>query len=79
MDLALSSTAGDVLTVVRCVGRIEPADYRALRTMLIQGDFNGAALISTEEDQPHLPSEIPSYPLAGVHELAAFLSKKSAK
>ncbi|GAM99810.1 hypothetical protein U91I_03465 [alpha proteobacterium U9-1i] len=47
--------------------------------MLIQGDFNGAALIFTEEDRPRLPSEIPSYPLAGVHELAAFLSKKSAK
>lgn len=79
MDLALSSTAGDVLTVVRCVVRIEPADYRALRTMLIEADFNGAALVYTAEDQPHLSSEMPSYPLARVHELAAFLSTKSAK
>lgn len=79
MDLALSSTAGDALIVVRCVVRIDPADYRALRTMLIQGDFSGAALVFTAEDQPHLSSEIPSYPLARVHELAAFLSTKSAK
>jgi len=79
MDLALSSTAGDVLTVVRCVVRIEPADYRALRTMLIQGDFNGAALVYTAEDQPHLADEISSYSLGRVDELAAFLSRVSAK
>ncbi len=79
MDLALSSTAGDVLTVVRCVVRIEPADYRALRTMLIQGDFNGAALVYRAEDQPHLANEISSYPLGRVDELAAFLSRDSAK
>jgi|SRR5690606_13710182 len=79
MDLALSSTAGDVLTVVRCVVRIEPADYRALRTMLIQGDFNGAALVYTAEEQPHLSSEIPSYPLARIDELAASLFARSAK
>ena len=79
MDLALSSTAGGVLTVVRCVVRIEPADYRALRTMLIQGDFNGAALVYTAEDQPHLANEISSYPLGRVDELAAFLSRDRAK
>lgn len=79
MDLALSSTAGGVLTVVRCVVRIEPADYRALWTMLIQGDFNGAALVYTAEDQPHLSNEISSYPLGRVDELAAFLSGDSAK
>lgn len=79
MDLALGSPAGDALIVVRCVVRIDPADYRALRTMLIEGDFNGAALVFTADDQPHLSSELPSYPLAGVHELAAFLSKESAK
>lgn len=78
MDLALSSTAGNVLTVVRCVVRIEPLDCRALRTMLIEGDFNGAALVYTAEDQPHLASEIPSYSLARVDELAAFLSRDSA-
>ncbi len=79
MDLALSSTARDDLTVVRCVVRIEPLDYRALRTMLIQGDFNRAALVYTAEDQPHLASEISSYSLARVDELAAFLSGDSAK
>ncbi len=79
MDLALSSTAGDVLTVVRCVVRIEPADYRALRTMLIQGDFNGAALVYTAVGQPHLANEISSYSLARVDELAASLFARSAK
>ena len=79
MDLALSSTAGDVRTVVRCVVRIEPLDYRALRTMLVQGDFSGAALVYTAEEQPHLSSEAPSYPLVRVDELAAFLSRDGAK
>lgn len=78
MDLALSSIAGDALIVVRCVVRIDPADYRALRTMLIQGDFNGAALVYTAEDQPHLSSEIPSYSLDRVDEFAAFLSSEGA-
>ena len=79
MDLALSSTAGDALIVVRCVVRIEPLDYRALQTMLIQGDFNGAALVYTAGDQPHLASEIPSYSLPRVDELAAFLSRDGAE
>jgi len=79
MDLALGSPAGDVLTVVRCVDRIEPADYHALRTMLIQGDFNGAAVVYTADDQPHLVGEISSYSLGRVDELAAFLSRHSAK
>jgi hypothetical protein len=47
--------------------------------MLIQGDFNRAALVYTAEDQPHLASEISSYSLARVDELAAFLSGDSAK
>lgn len=79
IDLALSSTAGDVRTVVRCVVRIEPLDYRALRTMLIEGDFNDAALVFTAEDQPHLSSEVPSYSLARVVELAALLSRDGAE
>ncbi len=79
IDIALSSTVGDALTVVRCVARIEPVDYRALQSMLIEGDFNGAALIFTAEDQPHLSSEIPSYSLARVDELAALLSRDGAK
>ncbi len=79
MDLALSSTAGDALIVVRCVVRIDPADYRALRTMLVQRDFSGAALVYTAEEQPHLSSEVPSYPLVRVDELAAFLSRDGAE
>jgi len=47
--------------------------------MLIEGDFNDAALVYTAEDQPHLASEIPSYSLARVDELAAFLSRDGAK
>jgi len=47
--------------------------------MLIQGDFNGAALVYTAEEQPHLSSEIPSYPLARIDELAASLFARSAK
>jgi len=47
--------------------------------MLIQGDFNGAALVYTAEDQPHLANEISSYPLGRVDELAAFLSRDRAK
>jgi len=47
--------------------------------MLIEGDFNDVALVYTAEDQPHLASEIPSYSLARVDELAAFLSRDGAK
>jgi len=47
--------------------------------MLIEGDFNDAALVFTAEDQPHLSSEVPSYSLARVVELAALLSRDGAE
>jgi len=65
--------------VVRCVPHAAPDDYRALKAMLTQGDFDRAFLVYTAEDQPHLPGEIESYPLSRIDELAASLARESAK
>lgn len=77
-DLALAPTAQNARNVVRCVERIEPGDYRALRTMLAQGDFDRAALVYTGEDQPHLSNEIETCHLSRIDEFAASFSRESA-
>ena len=63
--------------VVRCVPTPAPDDYRALKTMLTEGDFTRAFIVYTAEDQPHLSGEIESYPLSRIDELAALLAKES--
>lgn len=77
-DLALGATVGNVRSVVRCVLRVEPKDYRDLQTMLVEGDFDRAFLVCTAEDQARLSDEIPSYPLSRIDELAASISGESS-
>lgn len=74
LAITMSPTAS---VVVRCVDRASEADCRDLETMIAQGDFIGAAIVYTAEDQPHLSSGIPAYPLSRVDELAASLARKS--
>ncbi len=77
LDLAIVGIRFDHL-VVRCVPVPAPSDYHALKTMLMEGDFDRAFIVYTAEDQPHLSSEIESYPLSRIDELAALLAKESA-
>ena len=76
IDLALVDGSARSF-VVRCVDEISHGDYRALATMLAQGDFTRAAIVYTAEDQPHLSGEIESYPLSRIDELAASLARES--
>lgn len=64
--------------VLRCVQAGCEDDYRALKTMLAQGDFTRAAIVYSAEDQPHLSGEIESYPLSRIDELAASLARERA-
>lgn len=63
--------------VLRCLQAVSESDYRALATMLAQGDFTRAAIVYTAEDQPHLSDEIESYPLSRIDEFAASLARES--
>lgn len=75
-DLAI--TNGRAQIVVRCVELPSELDHHALKTMLVQGDFNRAFIVYTDEDhQPHLPGEIEAYPLSRIDELAAVLARES--
>jgi hypothetical protein len=77
VDLAIVG-AGSADLIVRCVSTPSVSDYRALQTMLAQGDFTRAAIVYTAEDQPHLSGEIGTYPLSRIDELAASLARQSA-
>ena len=74
-DLALRSPTASVC-VVRCVEQVSEDDHIALATMLAQGDFTRAAIVYTDEDQPHLTGEIEAYPLSRIDELAASLARE---
>lgn len=76
IDLAVMR--GQTRIVVRSVEHVGAADYRALRSMLAEGDFTRAAIVYTAEDQPHLSGEIETYPLSRIDELAASLARESA-
>ncbi len=75
IDLAV--THGRAQIIVRCVEHVSSLDYRALGTMLAEGDFTRAAIVYTAEDQPHLSGEIETYPLSRIDELAASLARES--
>ncbi|PZO50714.1 MAG: hypothetical protein DCF16_12655 [Alphaproteobacteria bacterium] len=75
-DLALRNGNGRTV-VVRCVAEPHAADHIALKTMLTEGDFDRAFLVHTG-DETDLTSEIQSYPLSRIDELAALLAEESA-
>lgn len=77
MDLALHPTAPGAL-VVRCVARVTDSDYRALRAMLSEGDFDRAVLVYCDAEQPDVSDEIESWPIADIEKLAASLSRGDA-
>lgn len=77
-DLALG-LSWRVSIVVRCVMRVDPNDYHALKTMLAEGDFHRAAVVYSAEDEPHLSVGIESYPLSRIDELAASLGQVSGE
>jgi hypothetical protein len=75
-DLAFAATGFGHL-IVRCVQAPAPDDYHALATMIDQGDFTRAFLVHTG-DETDLTSEIQTYPLSRIDELAASLARESA-
>lgn len=76
IDFALRGPSSEN-SVVRCTNLPVEADFIDLATMLAQGDFTRAAIVYTAEDQPHLTSEIETYPLSRIDELAASLARES--
>jgi hypothetical protein len=64
----------DDYAVIRCVPHAKTTDYRALRTMLQEGDFDRAVLVYCDEEQPHLSNEIESWPISRIEELARRLA-----
>jgi hypothetical protein len=65
--------------IVRCVYRAAPTDYRALRTMIRDGDFDRAVLVYCDEEQPHLSDEIESWPISRIEELAKRLAGEARR
>lgn len=64
-------------TIIRCVAQRSERDAQALRAMLSEGDFDRAFLVHTGHETD-LTSDIPTYPLSRIDELAALLAKESA-
>ncbi len=64
--------------VLRLVTRAEPSDYRALKTMLTEGDFDRAVLVYCDPEQPFLSEEIESWAIGDVDKLAASLAGEGA-
>ena len=73
-DLALQSENSHMI-VVRCVSRVLPRDYSALKSMVADGDFGRAALIYTDAPACVHSGDIESWPLDQVEELAASLAR----
>ncbi len=71
-DLAVS--VGPKLAVIRCVAQAAPTDYQALATMLADGDFDRAALVYCDTEQPSLSEKIDSWSIADVDNLASSLA-----
>jgi hypothetical protein len=74
IDLAV--LRGQTKIVVRSVERVGAADCEALRSMIAEGDFDGAFLVHSDESSPP-PGDIPTYPISRIDELAALLAKES--
>jgi len=75
-DIAFSAIARSV--VIRCVCSIQREDYRVLKTMLAEGDFDRAVLVYCDAEQPHLSDEIESWSIRDVDMLAASLAGGAA-
>jgi hypothetical protein len=63
-------------TIIRCVAERSERDVQALRAMLTEGDFDRAFLVHTG-NETDLTSEVQTYPLSRIDELAALLAKES--
>jgi hypothetical protein len=61
--------------VVRYVDRPTISDYRALATMMADGDFDRAALIHSGSSDADLSGPVQSWPIANVRQLAASLAR----
>lgn len=66
------------LGVVRCARRLDRSDYRALATMLAQGDFERAVLVYCEREGSVLSDEIETWFVGDVEALAASLAGEAA-
>ena len=77
LDLGVLNAEGNSL-VVRCVEQAAPSDYLALKTMVAQGDFVRAFLVYCNPEQPHLSSEIETWPIGDVERLATSLASDGA-
>jgi len=75
MDIAIRELNSHP-TVVRCTESALGTDYNELKTMLTQGDFDRAFIVHTG-DETDLTSEIQTWPLSRIDELAALLAKES--
>lgn len=74
-DFAVNASARDT-AVVRYVEKVRTEDYFQLKTMITEGDFDRAFLVHTG-DETDLTSEIQTWPLSRIDELAALLAKES--
>ena len=73
MDVALVTGRCEAL-VIRCVETAIPEDYRALKTMLHDGDFDKAILVQCEKTQePPPPSGIDTCSLDELPQVLASL------
>lgn len=71
----MNASARDT-AVVRYVEKVRTEDYFQLKTMITEGDFDRAFLVHTG-DETDLTSEIQTWPLSRIDELAALLAKES--
>lgn len=76
IDCALVDGAGRSI-IVRCTSEPRESDRVALATMIAEGDFTRAFLVHTG-DETDLTSEVQTWPLFRIDELAALLAKESA-
>ena len=75
IDFALRDPTSEN-SVVRCTDSPLKTDFLALTTMLTEGDFDRAFLVHTGAETD-LTSEIQTWPLSRIDELAALLAKES--
>lgn len=73
-DLALENVSG-VSVVVRCADEPSGSNFSALRTMIAEGDFDRAFIVHTGSETD-LTSEIQTWPVSRIDELAALLANE---
>jgi hypothetical protein len=63
--------------VVRWSEVVSARDYRTLRTMVRQGDFDRAVVVYSDCEQSRLSNEIESWPISKSNELARLLAQRA--